>query len=61
MSAPVVSVRNLRKSFRDVGSRRNIDALVDVSFDVHEHGIHGLLGRNGAGKTTLLQILTGQQ
>ena len=55
MSAPVVSVRNLRKSFRDV------DALADVSFDVHEHGIHGLLGRNGAGKTTLLQILTGQQ
>ena len=55
MTAPVVSVRNVRKSFRDV------DALVDVSFDVHEHAIHGLLGRNGAGKTTLLQILTGQQ
>jgi ABC-2 type transport system ATP-binding protein len=35
-------------------------ALDDVSFNIREHTIYGLLGRNGAGKTTLMQILTGQ-
>ncbi|MUK88223.1 ATP-binding cassette domain-containing protein [Ornithinibacillus sp. L9] len=35
----------------------NHTALEDVTFELNEKKIYGLLGRNGAGKTTLLSIL----
>jgi ABC-2 type transport system ATP-binding protein len=49
----VVSVRDLRKSYRDV---RAVDGL---SFDVERGEVFGLLGPNGAGKTTTIEILEG--
>ena len=33
-------------------------ALKDVSLEVHEAEVLGLIGRNGVGKTTLLKILS---
>jgi ABC-2 type transport system ATP-binding protein len=39
---------------------RGVAALDEVSIELTENTIHGLLGRNGAGKTTLMRILTGQ-
>ena len=36
------------------------DVLQDVSLELKENKIYGLIGRNGAGKTTLLSILTAQ-
>jgi ABC-2 type transport system ATP-binding protein len=37
-----------------------VTALDDVTLDVPEGSITGLLGRNGAGKTTIMSILAGQ-
>lgn len=39
----------------------SVDAVRDVTFDIGQHSICGLLGRNGAGKTTLMNMLTGQE
>lgn len=54
MTANVVRVNHLTKRF---GSFTAID---DVSFELEQNRIYGLLGRNGAGKTTIMQLLTGQ-
>lgn len=49
----VIRVERLCKSYGDV------DAVVDLSFDVTKGEIFGFLGPNGAGKTTTLNILEG--
>ncbi|MDH3608134.1 MAG: ABC transporter ATP-binding protein [Gammaproteobacteria bacterium] len=37
----------------------NITVLRDVSFNVHDGGVVGVLGRNGMGKSTLIKCLAG--
>ena len=53
MSAPIIEVHNLTKSYGAV------QALRGVSFDVEEGEVFGLLGPNGAGKTSTVEILEG--
>ena len=47
-----ISIDNISKSFKEVKALRNI------SFEVKEGELFGLIGPDGAGKTTLFRILT---
>ena len=51
----VIDVRHLTKHFG------RLVAVNDISFQVEEGEIFGLLGENGAGKTTTIEILEGFQ
>ena len=49
----MVEVKNLKMSY---GKR---EVLRDISFQIGDGKIVGLLGKNGAGKSTIMNILTG--
>ncbi|MDX9991427.1 MAG: sugar ABC transporter ATP-binding protein [Anaerolineales bacterium] len=53
MKPPVLEMKNITKEFPGV------KALNNVSFQVAEGEIHGLVGENGAGKSTLMKVLSG--
>lgn len=53
MNIPILEMKNITKEFPGV------KALNNVSFQVKEGEIHGLVGENGAGKSTLMKVLSG--
>ncbi|HMR77552.1 MAG TPA: ABC transporter ATP-binding protein [Polyangiaceae bacterium] len=59
MAEPLIVVDKLSKSFRIGLSRKRVDAVRGISFDVRRGDIFGFLGPNGAGKTTTIKMLAG--
>ncbi|MFZ3044301.1 MAG: ABC transporter ATP-binding protein [Desulfatirhabdiaceae bacterium] len=53
MPTPLIEVKNLTKTYKDV------IAVRDISFFIPEGICFGLLGPNGAGKTTAIEIIEG--
>jgi branched-chain amino acid transport system ATP-binding protein len=53
MSAPILRLRGIAKSFG------NVEVLRGVDLDVHAGVRHLLIGPNGAGKTTLFNVVNG--
>jgi ABC-2 type transport system ATP-binding protein len=73
-SAPIITVKNVRRVFRSPQKAEGLkgtlellfkprhvehEALKGVSFTIEPGSFVGLIGANGAGKTTLLKILAG--
>jgi NitT/TauT family transport system ATP-binding protein len=57
-ATPLISVRNLSKSFAGPGGRP-LPVLDDINLDVAEGEFVALLGRSGSGKSTLLRCIAG--
>jgi ABC-2 type transport system ATP-binding protein len=51
MTRPIISIDGLSKRYR------HVDVLRDLSLDVPEGSVFGLIGSNGVGKTTTIKIL----
>ena len=54
MTAPILEIRNLHKSFGGLAVTR------DVSLSLVPGEIHALIGPNGAGKSTLVNLIVGE-
>ena len=50
-----VVVENIIKTY---GKKKEVTALSDISFNVHQGELFGIIGPDGAGKTSLFRILT---
>ena len=55
MSTPIISVRDVHKSYGRGQNR--FDALKGVSFDIHEGESIAIVGKSGSGKSTLMHVL----
>ena len=49
----MLSIKNMSKYFG------GLKALENVSIDIKEGQIHGIIGPNGSGKTTMFNCITG--
>ena len=58
MAEPILSVKDLTKTFRLQG-REDVHAVKDVTFDLYPGETLGVIGESGSGKTTLVNLITG--
>ncbi len=57
MTAPIVEIRHLAKSYRRGG--QIVPVLNDLNFDIAEGEFVALMGPSGSGKSTLLNLIAG--
>ena len=57
--APVIEAKNLTKTFKDFWKRPKSKAVNEISFDIQQGEIIGLLGPNGSGKSTTVKMILG--
>ena len=55
MSVPIIQIRNLTKTFGDGDSA--VHALENISLDINQGEIFGIIGLSGAGKSTLVRCM----
>ena len=53
--AAIIKVENLNKTFQTKGGK--VEALKNISLDIEEGDIYGIIGMSGAGKSTLVRCL----
>ncbi len=53
MNAPLISLDNVSKSYRQ------LDALTSINMTLNQGEVLGLFGHNGAGKTTMMKLILG--
>jgi simple sugar transport system ATP-binding protein len=53
LNEPIIELRNISKAYGSVS------ALSEVTLQVNDHEVVGLIGDNGAGKSTLIKIISG--
>ncbi len=58
-ASPVISVRDITKTFRRPNAQNGLKALDAVSFDIRPNSFVSVVGPSGCGKTTLLRMLNG--
>ncbi len=51
--APIIQVQHIQKTFSD-----GVQVLKDISFDVNEGEVLGIIGPSGSGKSTLLRCIS---
>ena len=59
MTESALSIKGLKKTYRDRKSGQEKVALHGIDLDIPRGSFFGLLGPNGAGKSTLINILAG--
>lgn len=55
----VIEARGLHKTFRDFWGRPKVHAVNDLTLDVRQGEVFGLLGPNGSGKSTTIKMILG--
>ncbi|HEX9622553.1 MAG TPA: ABC transporter ATP-binding protein [Polyangiaceae bacterium] len=59
MASAAIVVEGLVKVYRHGLTRKRVDAVRGIAFEVATGQVFGFLGPNGAGKTTTIKVLTG--